>query len=36
LMWQNRMVLHRRDGFDPAVRRIMHRTQIKGASPIAA
>jgi taurine dioxygenase len=36
LMWQNRMVLHRRDGFDPTVRRIMHRTQIKGASPIAA
>ncbi|MEK9910295.1 MAG: TauD/TfdA family dioxygenase [Candidatus Puniceispirillum sp.] len=36
VMWQNRMVLHRRDAFDPAARRIMHRTQIKGASPIAA
>jgi taurine dioxygenase len=36
VMWQNRMVLHRRDAFDPTVRRIMHRTQIKGASPIAA
>lgn len=29
LMWQNRFVLHRRDAFDPATRRIMHRTQLK-------
>lgn len=29
LMWQNLFVLHRRDGFDPNVRRIMHRTQLK-------
>jgi len=36
VMWQNRMVLHRRDAFDPAARRIMHRTQIKGLSPIVA
>ena len=36
VMWQNRMVLHRRDGFDPNMRRIMHRTQLKGRSPIAA
>ena len=36
VMWQNRMVLHRRDSFDPTTRRIMHRTQIKGSSAIAA
>lgn len=29
LMWQNLFVLHRRDGFDPNVRRVMHRTQLK-------
>ena len=34
LMWQNLWVLHRRDGFDPAARRILHRTQIKGDQPI--
>ena len=36
VMWQNRMVLHRRDGFDSNMRRVMHRTQLKGRSPIAA
>jgi len=36
VMWQNRMALHRRDGFDPNMRRVMHRTQLKGRSPIAA
>ena len=36
VMWQNRKVLHRRDAFDPATRRIMHRTQIKGLNPIKA
>ena len=36
VMWQNRMVLHRRDAFDPSARRVMHRTQLKGKSPIAA
>ena len=36
VMWQNRMVLHRRDRFDPNMRRVMHRTQLKGRSPIAA
>jgi taurine dioxygenase len=36
LMWQNLWVLHRRDGFDPDVRRIMHRTQIKGDEAIVA
>lgn len=35
LMWQNLCVLHRRDAFDPATRRIMHRTQIKGVEPIS-
>ena len=30
LVWNNLGVLHRRDAFDPTVRRIMHRTQIKG------
>ena len=35
VMWQNRMVMHRRDAFDPSTRRVMHRTQLKGKSPIA-
>ena len=35
LIWDNLGVLHRRDSFDPGVRRIMHRTQIKGDAPIA-
>jgi alpha-ketoglutarate-dependent taurine dioxygenase len=30
LMWDNRSTMHRRDPFDGAARRIMHRTQIKG------
>jgi taurine dioxygenase len=30
LMWDNRSTMHRRDPFDAASRRIMHRTQIKG------
>jgi len=34
LMWLNLCVLHRRDAFDPGVRRVMHRTQIKGDAPI--
>lgn len=36
VMWQNRMLMHRRDAFDPLARRVMHRTQLKGKSPIAA
>ena len=36
VMWQNRMVMPRRDAFDPSTRRVMHRTQLKGKSPIAA
>jgi len=34
LMWDNRCVMHRRDAFDPAARRVMHRTQIKGSKPV--
>ena len=35
LMWNNLSVLHRRDPFDPATRRVMHRSQIKGSERIA-
>jgi taurine dioxygenase len=35
VLWDNRCTLHRRDAFDPEARRIMHRTQIKGA-PVEA
>jgi taurine dioxygenase len=31
LIWDNRCTLHRRDAFDPSVRRLMHRTQIKAS-----
>jgi taurine dioxygenase len=31
VLWDNRCTMHRRDPFDPAARRIMHRTQIKSA-----
>jgi taurine dioxygenase len=30
LVWDNRSTMHRRDPFDNAARRVMHRTQIKG------
>lgn len=30
IIWDNRATLHRRDGFDPSTRRLMHRAQIKG------
>jgi taurine dioxygenase len=33
VLWDNRCTMHRRDPFDPAARRIMHRTQIKGQAP---
>ena len=33
VLWDNRSTMHRREPFDPAARRIMHRTQIK--SPTA-
>jgi len=32
VLWDNRTTMHRRDAFDPAARRIMHRTQIKGSA----
>lgn len=36
VMWDNRCTMHRRDPFDAASRRIMHRTQIKGETrPVA-
>ena len=33
LIWDNRCTMHRRDAFDPAQRRLMHRTQIAGDKP---
>ncbi len=36
LMWDNFATLHRRDSFDEASRRILHRTQIKGDTVPAA
>jgi taurine dioxygenase len=36
VLWDNRCTMHRRDPFDAAARRVMHRTQIKGAAPPAA
>ena len=36
VLWDNRCTMHRRDPFDAASRRIMHRTQIKGIAPPAA
>ena len=35
VMWDNRCTMHRRDAFDSAARRIMHRTQIKAPTPPA-
>ena len=35
VMWDNRCTMHRRDAFDPAARRIMHRTQIRGEAAAA-
>jgi taurine dioxygenase len=32
VLWDNRNTMHRRDGFDPGARRVLHRTQIKRAS----
>ncbi len=34
VIWDNRSVMHRRDPFDPAARRLMHRTQIQGDKPV--
>jgi len=33
LVWDNRCTIHRRDSFNGAERRVMHRTQIKGDRP---
>ncbi len=33
VLWDNRSALHRRDDFDGAERRVMHRTQISGDRP---
>ncbi len=36
VLWDNRSTMHRRDAFEPAFRRILHRTQIKGSQRPAA
>jgi len=33
IIWDNRCTMHRRDSFDAATRRLMHRTQIRGDRP---
>jgi len=35
MMWDNRCTLHRRDPFDPASIRLMHRTTVEGERPVA-
>ncbi|MCA0303320.1 MAG: TauD/TfdA family dioxygenase [Proteobacteria bacterium] len=35
VMWDNRCVMHRRDAFEPGLRRLMHRTQIVGEPVVA-
>ncbi|MCW5576746.1 MAG: TauD/TfdA family dioxygenase [Burkholderiales bacterium] len=35
LIWDNRCVMHKRTAFDPGERRLLYRTQIKGAKPQA-
>lgn len=35
LIWDNRCVMHKRTAFDPNERRLLYRTQIKGAKPQA-
>lgn len=36
IIWDNQRVMHRRDAFDQAARRLMHRAQIKGQELAAA
>ena len=36
ILWDNFATLHRRDSFDPNSRRMMHRAQIKGFTPVEA
>ncbi len=33
LIWDNRSIIHRRDAFDPTLRRVLMRTQVKGDRP---
>lgn len=33
IIWDNRCVMHRRDAFDPSLRRVLHRAQIAGDKP---
>jgi taurine dioxygenase len=35
IVWDNFGTLHRRDAFDPHSRRLMHRAQIRGSTPLA-
>jgi taurine dioxygenase len=35
LIWDNRCVMHKRTAFDPAERRLLYRTQVKGSRPVA-
>ena len=34
VIWDNRCVMHRREPFDPAARRLMYRAQCKGTAPV--
>ena len=34
VIWDNRCIMHRRDAFPAASRRVMHRTQTQGSRPI--
>jgi taurine dioxygenase len=34
VIWDNRCAMHRRDSFDDRYVRVMHRTQIRGTTPI--
>jgi len=34
IWWDNRCAMHRRDAFDGSMRRLMHRTQLKGTRPV--
>jgi taurine dioxygenase len=36
VLWDNRCTMHRRDAFDPAMRRVMHRTQIRADRQLPA
>jgi taurine dioxygenase len=36
VLWDNRCTMHRRDPFDASTRRVLHRTQVRGAETPAA